>query len=178
MSESDSPSTATGAAEPTLFCANHPDRETLLRCNRCHKPICVDCAVLTPVGYRCRECVRSQQDKFYTATAANRLLAATAALGGGILLGLAVLVGAPLLRFGFFAWLIAFFLGSAAGGSLAELVWMAAGRKRSRHFAVLVTALFLVPAVPLALSSGALITAAVFVGAAASTLYARSRVRS
>jgi len=178
MSEPGHPSTAELSEPVSLFCANHPDRETLLRCNRCHKPICVDCAVLTPVGYRCRECVRGQQDRFYTATTTHRVLAAIAALGGGILLGLAVLVGAPVLRFGFFAWLIAFFLGSAAGGSLAELVWMAAGRKRSRHFAVLVTALFLVPAVPLALLSGAWITAALFIGAAASTLYARSRVRS
>ncbi len=39
-------------------CANHPERETGLRCNRCGKPICSQCAVQTPVGYRCRECVR------------------------------------------------------------------------------------------------------------------------
>ncbi|MCX7852602.1 MAG: hypothetical protein N2383_07425 [Caldilineales bacterium] len=161
-----------------LTCANHPDRSTMLRCNRCNKPICVECAVLTPVGYRCRECVRGQQDKFYTATTVDRVLAYGAALASGLVLGLAVLVGASFLRFGFFAWLIAFFLGSAAGGGLAELVWMAARRRRSRHFAVIVTALFLVAAAPLALLSGVWITAAVFVGAAASALYARSRVRS
>lgn len=161
-----------------LTCANHPDRSTMLRCNRCNKPICVECAVLTPVGYRCRECVRGQQDKFYTATAMDRVLAYGAAFAGGLVLGLAVLMGASFLRFGFLAWLIVFFLGSAAGGGLAELVWMAARRKRSRHFAVIVTALFLAPAAPLALLSGAWITAAVFVGATASALYARSRVRS
>ena len=36
----------------SLTCANHPDRETLLRCNKCGKPICISCAVRTPVGYR------------------------------------------------------------------------------------------------------------------------------
>ena len=52
----------------TLYCANHPTRETSLRCNKCNKPICVQCAVLTPIGYRCKECVRGQQRVFETAT--------------------------------------------------------------------------------------------------------------
>ncbi len=50
-----------------LYCANHPDVPTTLRCNRCEKPICIKCAVLTPTGYRCRECVRGQQKIFETA---------------------------------------------------------------------------------------------------------------
>ena len=51
----------------TMYCANHPNRPTLLRCNRCEKPICTKCAVQTPTGYRCRECVRGQQKTFDTA---------------------------------------------------------------------------------------------------------------
>lgn len=39
-----------------LHCANHPNTETILRCSRCGKPICVRCVVQTPVGGRCREC--------------------------------------------------------------------------------------------------------------------------
>ena len=58
----------TEPAPDTLYCANHPDRETLLRCNRCGKPICTQCAIKTPVGYRCKECVRGQQKVFETAT--------------------------------------------------------------------------------------------------------------
>ena len=50
--------------ENILVCANHPNRETTLRCNRCEKPICAQCAVQTPVGYRCRECVKGQQKTF------------------------------------------------------------------------------------------------------------------
>ena len=53
---------------PTLYCVNHPTVETNLRCNNCEKPICPKCAVLTPTGYRCKECVRSQQKVFNTAT--------------------------------------------------------------------------------------------------------------
>ncbi len=52
---------------PKLYCYNHPNRETQLRCNRCNRPICADCAVLTETGYRCKECVRGQQKIFETA---------------------------------------------------------------------------------------------------------------
>ena len=64
----------------TLFCANHPDRETLLRCNRCEKPICIQCAIQTPTGYRCKECVRGQQQKFNTARVSDLIIAPVIAL--------------------------------------------------------------------------------------------------
>lgn len=51
----------------SLYCSYHPQTETMLRCNRCEKPICSKCAVLTDTGYRCKECVRSQQKTFETA---------------------------------------------------------------------------------------------------------------
>jgi hypothetical protein len=53
--------------EPTLYCYVHPRRATLLRCNNCERPICISCAVHTPTGYRCKECVRGQQRIFDTA---------------------------------------------------------------------------------------------------------------
>ena len=49
-----------------MFCYAHPQRETLLRCNRCDRPMCTSCAVKTPTGYRCKECVRGQQKTFET----------------------------------------------------------------------------------------------------------------
>ncbi|MGE5777617.1 MAG: B-box zinc finger protein, partial [Chloroflexota bacterium] len=51
----------------TLHCYIHPNRETSLRCNNCDRPICVSCAVRTPTGYRCRECVKGQLKIFDTA---------------------------------------------------------------------------------------------------------------
>lgn len=101
-----------------LHCANHPDRETMLRCNRCNKPICPECAVQTPVGYRCRECVRGQQDKFYTATASNQALAYAAAFGCGIVLAIGAFFLGQFLG-GYFGWIVAFLAGPAAGGALA-----------------------------------------------------------
>jgi hypothetical protein len=58
----------------TLYCANHPQRETMLRCNKCNKPICGECAILTPTGYRCRECVRGQQKRFENATSLDYVI--------------------------------------------------------------------------------------------------------
>ncbi|NQU29476.1 MAG: B-box zinc finger protein [Anaerolineae bacterium] len=51
----------------TLYCANHPGRETSLRCNRCEKLICAKCAVHMPTGYRCKECVNEQKKVFENA---------------------------------------------------------------------------------------------------------------
>ncbi len=45
------------ATSETLFCTFHPQRETLLRCNLCGRPMCTECLVLVPTGYRCKECV-------------------------------------------------------------------------------------------------------------------------
>jgi len=56
------------------YCANHPAVETSLRCNRCEKYICPKCAVRTPTGYRCKDCVRSQQKNFETATTKDFLI--------------------------------------------------------------------------------------------------------
>ncbi len=107
--------------DAVLRCANHPDRETTLRCNRCEKPICTKCAVLTPVGYRCKECVRGQQAVFETAQTAWTSLwrPSLSAVGAGV--GVAVL---NILGF----W--GFFVAPVAGGALAEVVRLATRRRR------------------------------------------------
>jgi len=86
-----------------LYCANHPTVETHLRCNNCGKPICPKCAIATPTGYRCKECVRSQQKLFETAQWFDYLTAGITALvlsfvGSLIIpcLGFFVLILAPI----------------------------------------------------------------------------------
>ena len=116
---------------PTLYCANHPGRETMLRCNRCNKPICYECAVRTPVGYRCKECVRGQQSIYFTGSTSDL------AIGAAVALVLSAIVGAIAFTFlgifGFFSFLIAFFLGPVVGGLLAEAVRQAVRRRRARY---------------------------------------------
>lgn len=106
----------------TLYCANHPDRPTGLRCNRCEKPICVSCAVLTPTGYRCKECVRGQQKVYETAKTLDPLIAA--AIAAPLSLG-----GSYIASFmGFFT----IFIAPIAGMLIAEAVRWAVKRRRSR----------------------------------------------
>lgn len=109
--------------DAALRCANHPDRETTLRCNRCEKPICIKCAILTPVGYRCKECVRGQQAMFETAQPLDFVIAAVlSAVGAGV--GVAVLA-----FLGFWG----FFVAPVVGGGLAEIVRVATRRRRGRR---------------------------------------------
>ncbi|MFZ4825813.1 MAG: B-box zinc finger protein [Phototrophicaceae bacterium] len=70
-------------ADGNTYCQVHPTLETALRCNRCERLICAKCAVRTPVGYRCRECVRVQDNTFFNADGADygKLLAVGVALG-------------------------------------------------------------------------------------------------
>lgn len=44
----------------TPVCYRHPNRNTLLRCSRCERPICADCSIDATVGQRCPECVRAE----------------------------------------------------------------------------------------------------------------------
>jgi membrane associated rhomboid family serine protease len=42
------------AAEP-MHCYRHPNRETLVSCSECGRPICEECMTFAPVGIRCPE---------------------------------------------------------------------------------------------------------------------------
>jgi curved DNA-binding protein CbpA len=114
-----------------LYCANHPDVETLLRCNRCGKPICMKCAVQTPVGYRCRECVSNQQKVYFNAVGSDNLIA----FGVGLVVTAiaAPLVGLLIGGFGFFGLIIAFIAGSGAGSALAQIIRRSVGRRRGKY---------------------------------------------
>jgi hypothetical protein len=109
--------------QTTLYCANHPGRETSLRCNKCGKPICVQCAVLTPIGYRCKECVRGQQRVYETATWIDYPVA----IAIGIVLAYIGSVIASFLSF------FTIFVAPIAGVVIAEAIRMATRRRRSRR---------------------------------------------
>jgi hypothetical protein len=131
--------------DEVLYCAWHPTVETVLRCNRCNKPICTRCAVQTPVGYRCKECVGQQQSSFYTGGTVDYVIAAVIAL---LLGGLATFL-MTMLR----SWFIAIILGPALGIGIAEIVRFAVRRRRSRYLAVVVGASIVVASLPALLLS-------------------------
>ncbi|HEX7255175.1 MAG TPA: rhomboid family intramembrane serine protease [Gaiellaceae bacterium] len=41
------------AAQQPMYCYRHPDRETMVTCSECGRPICEDCMTFAPVGIRC-----------------------------------------------------------------------------------------------------------------------------
>jgi hypothetical protein len=132
--------------EGIIVCYRHPDTETALRCNRCGKPICAKCAELTDVGYRCPDCVREQQDKFYTGGSLDYVIAVVVAVPLSLIAGavFTFIIGA----FGFFSWIISFLAGPAIGGLIAEAVRRAVGRRRSRHLSTVVAACFVLGVAP------------------------------
>lgn len=109
------------------FCANHPSVETSLRCNKCEKPICAKCAVLTPTGYRCKECIKEQQKIFDTAIWYDYLLIFV------VVFALAYLGSRISLWIGFFT----IFLAPIAGGLIAEAARLVTRRRRSRYLFIL-----------------------------------------
>ena len=123
------PASNDGAA--VIYCANHPETETYLRCNKCGKPICLKCAVLTEVGYRCKECIREQQNVFYNAMTSDNWIAFAVAAG-------ITMVAWPLVSFflratGFFGWIIAALVGSGAGAALGQIIRQSVGKRRGRY---------------------------------------------
>lgn len=132
----------TNPTEP-LYCANHPSVETRLRCNRCEKPICAKCAVQTPTGYRCRECVRGQQKVFETAQWQDIPLAfvvsALISFLGSLIAG----------SMGFFV----IFIAPIVGTLVAEAARFITRRRRSERLFQVVAAGALLGAVPWILRS-------------------------
>jgi membrane associated rhomboid family serine protease len=49
------------SAPDAMRCYRHPDRETLLSCSNCERPICTSCMTSAAVGVRCPECARGER---------------------------------------------------------------------------------------------------------------------
>jgi len=110
-----------------VFCVNHPKTETLLRCNKCGKPVCIKCLVRTPVGYRCKECLNIQHAGYYTATPLDY---AMVALVGTIA---SIIAGGIAAALGGFFWFFAIFYAPAAGGIIAEIVRWTIQKRRGKY---------------------------------------------
>jgi hypothetical protein len=158
------------AGDGPVFCYYHPNVETALRCNRCGKPICVKCAQRTPVGYRCPDCIRSQQAIFYTAGWLDYVFVVVVGLVASAI-GAAIVGSLGL-------WLV-IFLGPLAGGVIAETARWAARRRRGRHMAAVVSACIVVGALPTLLfasrSLWGLGAVVIYIVMAIGTAYARLR---
>ena len=140
------------------YCYKHKDRPTLLRCNQCLRPICLECAVSTPTGYRCKECVAKQQKKFNNSVTGDYVIA-------GIMSGVIGLLGSLILTY--LSWIPRYFgviLGPALGIGIVTLVRkITQGRRSSTLNYVTVWAAGIGAALPI-LRTIALIFKSIFLG--------------
>lgn len=120
-------------AEEVSYCTWHPDRETRLRCNRCGRPMCPECAVRHPVGLRCKECIKETRSPVYNVAVRDYLIAGIVGLFLSTIAGLIV----PMVTgFGFFGWFLAIVIGPAVGAGIADLMGRVV-RKRGRRLGIL-----------------------------------------
>ena len=123
------------AEDEYQVCYKHPGRRTLLRCNKCNKPICLECAVQTPTGYRCKDCVKAQQQVFNTSQSKDYLI-------GGAIAAVFGFVGSfaesmvPLLP----SFLTALIAGGIFGRLICSVVRSAVHRRRSDRLTIVMTA--------------------------------------
>lgn len=107
-------------------CAYHPGVETALSCAECERPICPKDAVLTPVGYKCKECARPAVSQYTYVKPRQLALAAVWALGAGLLGGFVL----GLIGFGFF------FIDLMFGAAVGEAARRGSGGHRGAAIAV------------------------------------------
>lgn len=166
---------AAAQQEDIHYCTVHSSAEATLRCNKCDRWMCIQCAVQTPVGYRCRECVRGLEDKFFTAQPNDYALVAGVCAGLGVIGGFLISLF-PLL-------FIAIIAGIPFGGLVSEAARRATRKRRGRYTAQVAAGATLLGILGLALLSfigirimpfslGLL----VFAGLAAAAVYARFNI--
>jgi hypothetical protein len=133
----------------TTFCYNHPTRETALRCKNCERYICASCAVGTPTGYMCKECINQRKKKFDTALWYDYLI------GFGITFVLSliasVLVGIAASFIGFYIFFLAVALGGGAGVFISNITLRAINKRRSKTLFYACAAGVVLGAIPVAI---------------------------
>jgi hypothetical protein len=132
----------------TLYCYVHPNRETALRCNNCNRPICASCAIRTPTGYRCRECVKGQLKTFDTSEWYDYI---TGFITASLLSLVAAFLVTLISRIGFFGWFLIAAGAPTAAVAITEGVRAVTRRRRSRALFITVAVGVVLGALPVIL---------------------------
>jgi hypothetical protein len=141
------------APEPAVapeveYCYRHPDRETGLHCSVCGRPICAECATVTPVGQICPDDRKARRPLNYQISAVDVIVAVVVALFASALVAFLL----SLFRLGFFGIIIMFMLGPAIAEFIVRIVDRFTKLKRGRPMQIAVgvaMALGTLPFVPL-----------------------------
>lgn len=131
-------------------CYAHPGRETTLRCKRCERYICTSCAVGTPTGYMCKDCVRERKKVFDTAEWYDYLVG----FGVTSVLSLiaSILVGIASMFIGFYILFIGAAVAGGAGVFIANVTLRAVNKRRSKPLFLVCSAGVVAGAVPVAIA--------------------------
>jgi len=160
-----------------LTCYLHPNRETSLRCKLCERPICASCAVRTPTGYACKECVRNQQKRFDTAEWYDYPIGFVVPTALSLVTSILMMVIAGFL--GFFMWFVSFAVAASAGAIIANITQSALRKHRSKQLFWLTAAGVVAGALPVILfllftgNLFAIVWQGIYVVTATPTVYAR-----
>ena len=159
------------------YCYAHPGRETSLRCKRCERYICTSCAVGTPTGYMCKDCVNQHKKMFDTALWYDYLTGSGATFILSLIAsGLLALISSFA---GFFMIFIAFAMAGGAGVFLSNIALRVTGKRRSRWLFIACAAGVALGALPIALflfftgNMYSIIMLGIYAVVATSTVYAR-----
>jgi hypothetical protein len=172
---------ASGDASPLLsapeqpataveYCYRHPDRETGLHCIQCGRPICSECATMTPVGQICPEDRRARRPSNYQVSGGDVVVAGLVAFFATALV--AFLLG--LFRLGFFGIFIMFMLGPAIAEFIVRIVDRVTKLKRGRPMQITVGTAMVLATLPMVLLTGNFLLL-LFLAVGVSTAVARLR---
>lgn len=114
-----------------MYCARHPNVETLIRCSRCLTPICPKCAIRTPVGLRCPDCGRIGRSPLYSLAPHHYVLAAIVSLVLSLIAGVLIRQS--------YLW-ITLFISAPVGGFIAEVTTRSVRGKRGRAIQIITCA--------------------------------------
>jgi hypothetical protein len=98
--------------------------------------MCTKCATPTPVGYRCKECIKGQRKVYFNAKSYDPFLQ----FGLAFVLSMIAIGVLSIFQFGFFFLIILFFAGSAIGGGIANLAHRVVSKRRGEYAYIIVTA--------------------------------------
>lgn len=119
--ESARPLDAPAPADDVHYCAFHPKVETEVRCSECERYICNKDMVVTPVGYKCKECARPARSQ-YVVVKPHQL---AKAIGMGVAVGVGFGVVTAFIPIG------GLFFGLVWGLGTAEAIRWASGGHRT-----------------------------------------------
>ena len=107
--------------------------ESALACSKCGEVICPECAVQTPVGYRCQECAKLGKLPTFQIDSKHYTIAGLVGFGMAVVMGVLWMIGFAFLPFGYVNIIIA----PAIGMLIGEVISRSVNRKRGLGLAVI-----------------------------------------